>query len=68
MKQLESITSKQKLDFLTKSIPITLSKSDLKVIDYYNKIQKNYNLSAYNSTSMRKAYEVNPLEQYIWST
>ncbi|HHO8601290.1 TPA: DUF5776 domain-containing protein, partial [Klebsiella pneumoniae] len=68
LKQLESITSKQELDKLTQSIPISLSKSDVKVIDYYNKIQKNYNLPAYNSTPMRKAYAVNPLEQYVWST
>lgn len=68
LKQLESIASKQDLDKLTQSIPISLSKSDVKVIDYYKKIQKNYNLPAYNSTPMRKAYAVNPLEQYVWST
>lgn len=66
LRQLESIASKQELDKLTLSIPMSLAKSDNKVIEYYNKIQKSYKLPVVSVTPMNKVYAVNPLEQYAY--
>ncbi|MEE6031641.1 CDP-glycerol glycerophosphotransferase family protein [Avibacterium paragallinarum] len=65
--QLQGIASKQELDKLTQSIQISLAKSDQKTIDYYQRIQKNYNLPKFNGKVMKKAYAVNPLETYVIS-
>lgn len=67
LEQLQSISSKQELDKLTLSIPVSLAKSDEKTVEYYKKIHKNYKLPAYNGSSMKKVYAVNPLEQYVYS-
>lgn len=67
LKQLENIASKQELDMLTASVQMSLAKSESKVIDYYKKVHKNYNLPAFNGNPLRKVYGVNPLEQYVWN-
>lgn len=67
LEQLQGISSKQELDKLTLSIPISLAKSDEKVVEYYKKIHKNYNLPVYNGTPMKKVYAVNALENYAYS-
>ncbi|MGF7453617.1 CDP-glycerol glycerophosphotransferase family protein [Pasteurella bettyae] len=65
--QLQGISSKQELDKITLSIPISLAKSDTAVIDYYKRIQRNYNLPAFNGKAMKKVYAVNPLDNYVVS-
>ena len=65
--QLNNIASKQELDKLTLSIPMSLAKSDKKVVEYYNKIQKAYKLPAYSIEPTQKVYAVNPLENYVYS-
>lgn len=67
LKQLHSIASKQELDKLTLSISMSLAKSDKKVIDYYNKIQKSYKLPVVNVTPVQMSYAVNALAQYIYN-
>ena len=67
LEQLQAISSKQELDKLTQSIPISLSKSSKAVVDYYQKIQKNYKLPVFNGKLLKKAYAVNPLSQYVVS-
>ncbi|MDY4281657.1 MAG: CDP-glycerol glycerophosphotransferase family protein [[Pasteurella] mairii] len=67
LKQLQNIASKQELDKLTLSIPISLAKSDKQAIEYYQKIQKNYKLPAYNGETMKLAYAINPFANYVIS-
>ncbi|URL02555.1 CDP-glycerol glycerophosphotransferase family protein [Avibacterium sp. 20-126] len=67
LEQLQGIASKQELDKLTQSIQISLAKSNQKTIDYYQRIQKNYNLPKFNGKVIKKAYAVNPLETYVIS-
>lgn len=65
VEQLKSISSKQELDKITRSISISLAKSDEKTVFYYNKIQKSYKLPAVNVTPMKMVYAVNPMENYV---
>lgn len=67
LNQLQNIASKQELDKLTQSVQISLSKSDKKTVDYYQRIHKNYNLPAFNGKMLKKAYAVNPLDNYVVS-
>lgn len=67
LKQLQNIASKQELDKLTLSIPISLAKSDSKTVEYYKKIQKNYKLPDYKGESIHLVYAINPLHNYVLS-
>lgn len=65
--QLQSISTKQELDKLTQSIQISLAKSNKETIEYYQRIQKNYSLPAFNGKVLKKAYAVNALDNYVVS-
>ncbi|MCG7656585.1 CDP-glycerol glycerophosphotransferase family protein [Wielerella bovis] len=65
LKQLQSISSKQDLDKLTLSIPMSLAKSDEKTINFYGKIQKSHKLPAINVTPVKMVYAVNPMDNYV---
>lgn len=67
IKQLQNISSKQDLDKLTLSIPMSLAKSSDDVVQLYNKIQKNYKLPAINIEPMKKTFAVNELDWYVYS-
>lgn len=67
LNQLKNITSKQDLDKLTLSIPISLSKSDDKVREFYQKIQKSHKLPVVNVTPKKMVYAINPMENYVVS-
>lgn len=67
LSQLEGLASKQEFDKLTQSAQISLAKSDLEVIEYYKRIQKNYGLPKFNGKIMKRCYAVNPLDNYVVS-
>lgn len=66
LKQLQSIASKQELDKITQSIPLSLAKSSDEVIAYYQKIQKNYKLPAIKVTPTKPVFAVNDLNRYVY--
>lgn len=66
LQQLQNISSKQELDKLTLSIPMSLAKSDKQTIEYYQRIQKSYKLPACKVKPVGLAYAVNPLQNYVF--
>lgn len=68
LKQLQSVASKQELDKITQSIPLSLAKSDAEAVAYYQKIQKNYKLPAISVTPVKPTFAINNLECYVYSS
>lgn len=67
LSDLQNSGSKQELDKLTLSFPISLAKSDPKTVEYYQKIQKSYKLPAVNVQPMKPVFPANDLDMYVYS-
>lgn len=67
LENLKNISSRQELEKITRSIPISLAKSDKKTIEYYQNIYQNYKLPKFQGQVIKKAYAINPLESYVIS-